>query len=549
MVRIRLSLSWSLPISLSVSALAGITLFGVPLTAVATSVAETPVAAGSGAAVAPPTTPVANAPAADAGSAAGESGGSGGSGSSGGSDNPHPAGNDKATDAVEDKHDTLWTRATLFGDLGGLRPWLDGYGVSLGLRETSEYFRNVTGGIRHRGAYDGLTTVTLGVDTAKAFGLPGGSFNVSALQIHGSGLSQSTLMALQNVSGVEAKAATRLWELWYQQAWMDGKFSVKVGQQSVDQEFMVSDNAATFANATFGWTALPSLDLRAGGPAYPLSSLGVRVSAALSPSVTALVGVFDANPTRASESSTATTVDGSGTRFNVRDGALVIGELQYRVGGTQDKGAGKDGGKDGGKDAAPAALSGTYRLGGWYDTQRYSDPRADTSGASAVDDAVNGSRHKGNFGFYAVADQTVWQSATTSARSVGVFARVMGAPGDRNLVTFNANAGITLKAPFAGRDADVAGLAISYARIGDQARTAAANASYASYAPGVYANPARTAETVIEATYLYQLTPWWQWQGDLQYMLRPGGGLPDPSRPGKRIADAFVIGIRTTIAF
>jgi hypothetical protein len=33
--------------------------------------------------------------------------------------------------------DDLWQRKMLFGDLGGLRPWLDGYGIKLGITETS----------------------------------------------------------------------------------------------------------------------------------------------------------------------------------------------------------------------------------------------------------------------------------------------------------------------------------------------------------------------------------------------------------------------------
>ena len=75
----------------------------------------------------------------------------------------------------------LWQRATLLGDIGGLRSLLAAHGVSFGLNETSEVLGNVTGGV-HRGAdYDGLTLMSLGVDTGKAFGLPGGIFNVSAL--------------------------------------------------------------------------------------------------------------------------------------------------------------------------------------------------------------------------------------------------------------------------------------------------------------------------------------------------------------------------------
>jgi porin len=64
--------------------------------------------------------------------------------------------------------------APLFGDMGGLRPWLGHYGVTLSVQETSEYLRNLSGGVSREGAYDGLTQANLQVDTSKAFGLPGG---------------------------------------------------------------------------------------------------------------------------------------------------------------------------------------------------------------------------------------------------------------------------------------------------------------------------------------------------------------------------------------
>jgi porin len=50
----------------------------------------------------------------------------------------------------------------------------------------------------------------------------------------------------------------------------------------------------------------------------------------------------------------------------------------------------------------------------------------------------------------------------------------MGAPGDRNLVDLGVNAGVTLKAPFKGRDNDVVGLAVGYAKIGSHAQTSPA---------------------------------------------------------------------------
>jgi porin len=91
--------------------------------------------------------------------------------------------------------------------------------------------------------------MVLQMDTQRAFGLYGGTFNVSGLQYHGRNLSADRLLTLQTASGIEADRATRLWELWYQQKFLDeDRLDVKIGQQSLDQEFMVSQNALLFVN-------------------------------------------------------------------------------------------------------------------------------------------------------------------------------------------------------------------------------------------------------------------------------------------------------------
>ena len=429
----------------------------------------------------------------------------------------------------------FWERSNLLGDMGGLRPWLGNYGVTVGLQETSEYLNNLSGGTRRGGAYDGLTQIGIGVDTQKAFGLPGGIFNVSGLQIHGSNLSSRDLQTLQAASGIEANDATRLWELWYQQSLLGGKVDVKVGQQSLDQEFMVSQYAATFMNATFGWSVLPSVDLPAGGPAYPLSSLGARLRVTPSDNWTVLAGVFNGNPA-GNGVGDPQTLNAHGTNFNLHDSALFIGEVQYALNpASSDPAAAK-----------PTGLPGTYKLGFWYDTQQFPDQGFDTNGLSLANPASNGiaQSHRGDYSFYAVADQMVWRPGADSPQAVGVFARIMGAPGDRNLVDLGINAGVTLKAPFKGRDNDVVGLAVGYAQIGSHAQDLASDT--AAYTPGY---PSRSAETILEATYQYQVTPWWQLQADFQYAFRPAGGIPNPESPSQRIGNEAIVGLRTNITF
>ena len=62
-------------------------------------------------------------------------------------------------------------------------------------------------------------------------------------------------------------------------------------------------------------------------------------------------------------------------------------------------------------------------------------------------------------------------------------------------------------------------------------------------------SPIRTGETFVELTYQYQLKPWIQLQPDIQYVVRPGAGVPSQDDPSQRIKNEFIIGLRTNISF
>jgi porin len=160
--------------------------------------------------------------------------------------------------------------------MGGLRPALANYGVTLTILENVEVFGNLTGGVRQSVEPKGLTTVTLQMDTEKAFGLKGGTLNVSGLQVYGGQLNEDDLLVLQTLSDIDAPEGVRLWELWYQQKFGD-KFDVKIGEQSLDEEFIIAPSGnSLFINGVSGWPGLPTVNLPGGGPAYPLAGLGIR---------------------------------------------------------------------------------------------------------------------------------------------------------------------------------------------------------------------------------------------------------------------------------
>ena len=429
--------------------------------------------------------------------------------------------------------------SNMLGDLWGLRPLLGRAGITLTIEETSEILGNVSGGTRQGFDYDGLTQMLLQMDTQRAFGLYGGTVNVSALQTHGRDLSTDNLQTLQTASGIEADRSTRLWEAWYQQKFLsEDRMDIKVGQQSLDQEFMVTQNGSYFVNTMFGWPMLPSADMPGGGPAYPLSALGARLRARPSDELTFLFGVFNGSPV-SDNNGDPQARNRYGTSFPLNGGTLLIAEAQYAY-----PSLGTMVSPDGGEP-----LARLYKIGFWYDTENVADQRFDNTGQSLASPTSNGIplTHHGDYAVYAVADQMLWRSFSEPDRTVNGFVRVMGTPlADRNLVTFSLNAGLTMHEPFLGRDDDTAGIGMGYAKVSGRVSALDLDTGAYTASPGY---PVRGGETFIEATYQYQVTPWLQLQPDAQYVFNPGAGLPSPINPNQRIRDEAVIGLRTNILF
>ncbi len=429
-----------------------------------------------------------------------------------------------------------WQSPTVLGDIGGLRPALAKYGITLQLSEEVETFGNLTGGVRQGFEVNGVTTAQVQLDTKPLFGLEGGIFNVSGFHIWGGDLSESNLLNLQTVSGLEANASIRLWELWYQQNF-GARFDVKIGEQSLDNEFMMSQNAGYFLNSVMGWPMLPSANLPAGGPAYPLSGLGVRARAHPSDAVTIMAGVFNGSPIPLNSPNTPLS-NPNGVSFPLNTGVFAIAELQYTFPAATPSG----------KAAADGPLPGTYKIGAWYDSEDFDSQQYDTVGVPLASPESNGmpAQRQGNYAIYAVADQMIWRASDPN-RNVSAFIRPMFTTlQDRNLISFSVNGGLTLHDPLPGRENDVFGLGFGVAQVSNGA--ANNDRALQVFEPTVY-TPVRGTETFLEATYQAQILPSLQIQPDVQYIINPGGGLANPDEPYQKIKNEFVVGLRTNITF
>ena len=417
-------------------------------------------------------------------------------------------------------------RTTLLGDAGAIRPGLAARGVTVGLQTVFEVFGNPIGGIKRGASGEGLTLLTVSVDTAKAMGLPGGTIFASGLWTYGGNYAQGYLGSLQTNSNNYGLPSVRLWELYYQQSFLGGRGDVKIGQQSVDQDFMVSQASLLFLNPSTGWPAIPSIDMYGGSPVFPLASLGVRARAQATDKVTLLAGVYDDNPPGGPFFNDPQILGSEryGVRFNLGTGALMLGEVQYAFSAAPSGSGAK-------------ALPGAYKLGAWLDTAKFPDPAAGTGPGGTQ------RYHWHDYSVYAVADQTVLSSA--GATALTLFTRPMVAPSDRNLVDFSIDSGFTVTAPFPGRRADSFGMALDIANVSNRANfQASGSAPFA----GVY-RPLRGAETMLEVTYQAQIRPWFTVQPDLLYVWMPSGGIANPLVPGVRIGNELVLGVRTTITF
>jgi porin len=416
------------------------------------------------------------------------------------------------------------------GDPGGIRKALSGHGINYGLVYDGEVLANVAGGIRRGTIYEDLAETYVAVDFAKLIGWKGLSFYSNQFWIHGTGNLKGDFVGnLITISNIEALPTNRLSEIWLQQKLFNDTFSVRFGQLTTDSEFFTSKYFTLFI--TSDWPAITAENLPSGGPAYPLSTPGVRVKIEPTKDLALLVAVFNGDPAGPGPGDPQVK-NRHGLNFRLRDPPLLISEVQYAY--NQDK--------------ESTGLAGMIRLGGWHHFGRFDDQRFDIQGLSLANPLSDGiaARLRGNDGVYGVIDQQIWRPPGGDANSgVGLFSRISASPSDRNLINFYIDGGITFAGMVPGRPADKFGASFLYANISDRARALDRDRILFTGLP----QPIRDYELSLELTYQAEIRPGWTVQPNFQYVFHPGGHVPDPALPSAAIPNAAIFGVRTTITY
>lgn len=442
---------------------------------------------------------------------------------------PDVLGTKACAQAAHSDNPPLPAQTYLTGNWGGYRSYFADNGVNITLPYINDFLANAAGGIKTGAAAIGAFQPQIDIDLQKLGGWQGGHIHVHGVVTYGPLFSELYLGNILAVSNLEAGSVARLYALWFEQNALDETWSIRTGLMLADSQFLQSPTAANFINNGISWPTFLAANLPSSGPAYPLPAPGFRLRVKPRADIALQAAVFSGDPSGGDGTNQPHPLP-TGTVFSFSGGAFLIAEASYL--------------HNQGKNAL--GLPGAYRIGGWYHTSpHFGDQLFATDGLSLANPLSTGIpfQHTGDYGVYGMLDQMFYRVPGTDDQGVSGFLRAGGVPNDRNLISFYADAGLVYKGPLSGRPDDKIGIATAYARVGEHARQLDADIGRF----GDFYYPIRSGEAMIEMMYLAQLTPSFTLQPDLQYIIRPDGGVlnrDDSLRP-----NAWVLGLRSTLNF
>ena len=387
-----------------------------------------------------------------------------------------------------EKGSSIWSRETLSGDWEGSRSSLFEKGYEFTFEYTSEGFSHASGGVKSGGVYNGLGYGAMDIDGETAFGWGGTRVRFSTLWTHGVSPGQYAGNELA-VSNIDAYDGLRLHEVFYEKDF--GKLNLRMGNLLADDEFVGSVYRDVLINDAFGQTASWSANTVNGGPGFNAPGLGLRLRYDFSETTYLQAGVYDGdvfddiggNPS----------VNQHGTHFELGNGQgwTSLYQIGYNGFAVSD-----------GKD-----LPGWYRLGAWHHTSEF--------------DRHDGRKADGNGGIFASTDKLVFREQ--GEQGLGFFGRLGAAKRDRSRFHWTMETGLNYMGLIPNRDEDVTSLGFIYGKHSSEISTV------------------KSHESVLELTYLYQLSPAIYIQPDIQWINRPSGDIT--------IGDAWAIGLRVGFTF
>lgn len=359
---------------------------------------------------------------------------------------------------------------------------------------TGEIIGNTRGGLKRAARYLDNLDLTLSV-SSEAFGYEGGTLFGYILYNNDSTFSGPVVGDLQVVSNIDNESNVRLFEAWYEQRFLDGRASVKLGLFDLNAEFDAIETSGLFILSSHGIGPDFSQTGLNGPSIFPITSAGVRLDYEVAAPLTFRLAAFDAVPgTRNKPRKTA-------IHLSKGEGALIVGEA----------------------DTHPLPDL-RLVLGAWTYTSRFESVEAnfDLPGVEMRSD---------NHGVYVFAEGPLHREIQGGPGRLDAWVRFGIADTTVNQIRSYLGSGLVYTGLLPGRPDDQLGLAVAVARNGGRFLRAALAAGM----------PEDKREINIELTYRAPVTDWLTLQPDVQYIVNPG------THPDLR--DALVIGLRFELGF
>jgi porin len=377
-------------------------------------------------------------------------------------------------------------------DWYGIRSeWLD-KGVDVRIGYVSETATNVQGGDRELVRYTDQITFSAALDLEKLLGLKQATFKAAITDRNGDNLStDANLQSLQQVQELYGRDQTWRWtQFWYQQKYLDGLLSWKIGRITEGEDFAAF--SCEFTNLTF-CGAQPGNIVGSYWYNWPVSQWATEVKLSLRGVGYLQIGAFDVNSDYLQNKYSMDL-----WRPGNSSGALVPVEFGWlpTFGG---------------------GLKGSYKFGVWYNSSTAPDVVENVYGQPlSVGGAPPLMRH-GQYGAYVNFLQHL--TASAADRGLSVFFNATYADRRTSAQDNQIATGVLYKGPFESRSADELGFALGRthvnSRIADvEVRLNAAN-------PGSAA--VQGYEYVAELFYAVHVTRWLDLRPNVQYVVQPGG--------------------------
>jgi porin len=381
----------------------------------------------------------------------------------------------------------------LFLDWDDLRDLLRDKGIDFRIGYVSETATNPRGGSEQLWRYTDQWTFSTKLDLEKLYGMSQAQFALVITDRNGKNLgTDANLDTLQLVQEVYGRNQTWRWtELYYDQKYLNGLLDWKIGRLPEGDDF--ASFSCEFQNLTF-CGAPPGNIVGNYWYNWPVSQWSTRLKANVTGLGYVQLGVYEINPGWLQ------------TRYALdlgsppgATGVLVPFEIAWLP--------------------TFGDLGGSYKFGGWYNSDTAPDVVENTLGQPLAIDGGQPLMRHGQYGAYVNFQQRLIADGADPKRGLSVFLNVTYADRRTSMIDNQVALGMLYTGAFESRPRDEIGIAVGETHVNPRI----ADVERLQNADGFESVGVQTSEWESELFYNIHAAGWLDLRPNVQYVAQPGG--------------------------